>query len=96
MAAFLLPIAPLLGIDLKYRGCFTFGDNQPTTSNVERHQCLEVGKLTLTMIHNIGLQISLRPSGKSFVVDLWLAEKYANPTWLCMDFNTAYNRYNNS
>jgi len=78
MAAFLLPIAPLLGIDLKYRGCFTFGDNQPTISNVERHQCLE---------------ISLRPSGKSFVVDLWLAEKYDNPAWLCMDFTTAYNRF---
>ena len=39
------------------------------------------------------VQVSLRPSGKSFVVDLWLTEKYANPTWLCMDFNTAYNRY---
>eukprot|EP00092_Neocalanus_flemingeri_P015280 GFUD01016516.1.p1 GENE.GFUD01016516.1~~GFUD01016516.1.p1 ORF type:complete len:264 (+),score=59.42 GFUD01016516.1:79-792(+) len=79
MAAFLLPVAPLLGIDLKYRGCFTFGsDNVGKANNVERHQCLEV---------------SLRPAGKSFVVDLWLAEKYNNPSWLCMDFNTAYNRF---
>ena len=42
MAAFMMPIAPFLGIDLKYRGCFTFGDSQPQVSNVERHQCLEV------------------------------------------------------
>ena len=43
MAAFLLPLAPLLGIDLKYRGCFTFHDGQSGPNNaVERHQCLEV------------------------------------------------------
>ena len=43
MAAFLLPVAPLLGIDLKYRGCFTFDSGKSVENNsVERHQCLEV------------------------------------------------------
>ena len=44
MAAFLLPLAPLLGVDLKYRGVYTFASpGQMIISDVERHQCLEVG-----------------------------------------------------
>ena len=44
MAAFLLPLAPLLGIDLKYRGVHTYASpGQMIISDIERHQCLEVG-----------------------------------------------------
>ena len=79
MAAFLLPVASVLGIDLKYRGCFTFGQEAAGPNNrVERHQCLEV---------------SLRPGGRTYIVDLWMAEKYGNNTWLAMDMNTAYGRF---
>ena len=79
MAAFLLPLAPILGLDVKYRGCYTFNNEASGPNNrVERHQCLEV---------------SLRPSGTSVLVDLWLAERYSNPHWLCMDINTAYGRF---
>jgi hypothetical protein len=79
MAAFLLPLAPLLGIDLKYRGCYTFHDEATGPNNsVERHQCLEA---------------SLRPSGSSFVVDLWMAEKDNDADWLGLDIQTAYTKH---
>lgn len=80
MAAFLLPLAPVLGIDLKYRGCFTFDDlsSGPVASETERHQCLEV---------------TLRPSGTSLVVDLWMEEKYTDPGWLLRDIQTAYSQF---
>ena len=80
MASFLLPFAPLLGLDLKYRGVYTFenGEERKVTNSVERHQCLEV---------------TTRPSCDSFIIDLWNAEKYDNQSWLCMDQDTAYNRF---
>ena len=80
MASFLLPFAPLLGLDLKYRGVYTFenGEERKVTNSVERHQCLEV---------------STRPSCDSFIIDLWNAEKYDNQSWLSMDIDTAYNRF---
>ena len=80
MAAFLLPLSPLLGIDLKYRGCYTFHDEGPSVPSyaVERHQCLEV---------------SLRPSGKSFLVDLWMAERFDDPQWLALDIQTGYSKH---
>ena len=81
MAAFLLPFAPLLGVDLKYRGFYTFQNgtsSENANNSVERHQCLEV---------------TMRPSCKTFIVDLWNAEKYDNDCWLMMDMETAYNRF---
>ena len=81
MAAFLLPYAPVLGIDLKYRGCYTFENGtsaENANNSVERHQCLEV---------------TMRPSCKTFIVDLWNAEKFDNSSWLMMDMDTAYNRF---
>ena len=65
MASFLLPYGPLLGLDLKYRGVYTFenGEERKANNSVERHQCLEV---------------TARPSCRSFIVDLWNAEKYDN------------------
>ena len=79
MAAFLLPFTTVLGIDLKYRGCYTFHDGLSGPNNaVERHQCLEV---------------SLRPSGKSFLVDLWMAEKFNKQEWLALDIQTAYSEH---
>ena len=79
MAAFLLPFSKILGIDLKYRGCYTFQNGREEANNsVERHQCLEV---------------TLRPSGRTFIVDLWNVEKYENAAWLMMDMETAYNRF---
>ena len=79
MAAFLLPFTTVLGIDLKYRGCYTFHDGLSGPNNaVERHQCLEV---------------SFRPSGKSFLVDLWMAEKFNKQEWLALDIQTAYSEH---
>ena len=81
MAAFLLPFASLLGIDLKYRGCYTFQNGtsaENANNSVERHQCLE---------------LTMRPSCKTFIVDLWNAEKFDNDSWLMMDMETAYNRF---
>ncbi|XP_023335596.1 uncharacterized protein LOC111706884 isoform X2 [Eurytemora carolleeae] len=40
LTAFLLPLSDLLGIDLKYRGCFTFSSSG--NNSIERHQCIEV------------------------------------------------------
>ena len=82
MAAFLLPLCPLLGLDLKYRSCYTFQPGMATVNNtVDRHHCLE---------------LSLRPSGRSGVCDLWMEEKHNNPDWLFMDIKIAYNRLGRS
>jgi len=46
-----------LGIDLKYRGGFSFSDGDMEVSNeIERHQWLE---------------LTLRPSMNTYICDLW-------------------------
>ena len=35
----------------------------------------------------------MRPSGKSFLVDLWLAEKFDDPEWLALDIQAAYTNH---
>eukprot|EP01062_Namystynia_karyoxenos_P049471 TRINITY_DN3789_c1_g1_i1.p1 TRINITY_DN3789_c1_g1~~TRINITY_DN3789_c1_g1_i1.p1 ORF type:complete len:1109 (+),score=301.27 TRINITY_DN3789_c1_g1_i1:78-3329(+) len=63
MAAFMLPFCAALGIDLRYRGGWTFGEGhdrskeQSVADEPELHQWLEV---------------TLRPSGVVLVVDLFL------------------------
>ena len=77
LAALLLPLAPALGIDLRYRSCELF-HSEAGGREGERHRCLEV---------------TLRPSGESLVVDPWMVERYTNPSWLTMDIHTAYGRF---
>ena len=76
LAAFLLPFAPTLGIDLRYRACLR--SEAGGGEHGERHHCLEV---------------TLRPTGESLVVDPWMAEKFSNKAWLGMDMHTAYGRF---
>ena len=76
LAAFLLPLAPILGIDLRYRACLR--SEASGGEHGERHQCLEV---------------TLRPTGETLVVDPWMAEKFSNQAWLGMDMHTAYGRF---
>ncbi len=57
MAGFLWPFCELLGIELKYRGGFSYSEGEESVSKqVQRHQWLE---------------LTLRPSMRSFVCDLW-------------------------
>ena len=58
MAAFLYMFGSVLGIDLRYRGGFSFGKNgdELVRNDVERHQWLE---------------FTCRPSMESFICDLW-------------------------
>ena len=77
LLAFLLPLAPILGIDLRYRACLR-SDTSGGGGDGERHHCLEV---------------MLRPTGESLVVDPWIAEKFSNKAWLGMDMHTAYGRF---
>eukprot|EP00913_Durusdinium_trenchii_P002627 g2433.t1 len=67
MAAFLFPFAQVLGLDVKYRGGYSWGGvnmGEPADETVEeRHQWLEV---------------TLRPSLQSYVCDLWVADAVGN------------------
>ena len=56
MAAFLYPFTSLLGIDLKYRGGYSFASGESVSNSIERHQWLE---------------FTCRPSMKTFTCDLW-------------------------
>jgi hypothetical protein len=56
MAAFLKAFGPILGIDLRYRGGWSFGGGGEISNQVERHQWLE---------------FTLRPSMEIYACDLW-------------------------
>ncbi|CAK0904714.1 unnamed protein product, partial [Prorocentrum cordatum] len=84
MCAFLYPWAPVLGLDLCYRGGFSFRGVNPDDSissdvvvadRPERHQWLEV---------------SLRPSMRRFVVDLWVQDGPMGEGALRWDAEEAY------
>lgn len=83
MAAYLLPFCDILGIDLKYRGGYSFHkDMNDPVSNVDRHQWLEV---------------TCRPSMETFVLDLWYEGVRSDSGWLTMPIDEAYqtNQYPN-
>lgn len=72
MAAFLNPFCQVLGIDMKYRGGYSWGgvnmgepadDTVTVADSPERHQWLE---------------LTLRPSLESYVCDLWVADAVGN------------------
>eukprot|EP00434_Breviolum_minutum_P024226 symbB.v1.2.021391.t1/scaffold1840.1/size99223/5 len=72
MAAFLTPFCQVLGIDMKYRGGYSWGGvnmGEPADETVtvadspERHQWLE---------------LTLRPSLQTYVCDLWVADAVGN------------------
>lgn len=75
MAAFLLPFAQALGIDIKYRGGFHFNRGETVSNEIERHQWLE---------------LTLRPSMKTIVCDLWHAGVNDDDSWLTMPSEVAY------
>ena len=77
MASFLLPFCKVLGIDLKYRGGYSFGGEaeKPVKNEVERHQWLE---------------FTCRPSMKSFICDLWYEGVHEDSKFLTMPISEAY------
>mmetsp|Transcript_1114 Transcript_1114/g.2045 ORF Transcript_1114/g.2045 Transcript_1114/m.2045 type:complete len:206 (-) Transcript_1114:97-714(-) len=57
ISAFLLPFSKILGIDIKYRGGFSFAGSKERVSNqIERHQWVE---------------LTFRPSMHTLICDLW-------------------------
>jgi len=77
MAAYLNPFRRVLGIDLKYRGGYSFHTDAhlPVKNQVERHQWLE---------------ITCRPSMETFICDLWYEGVNADPAYLTMPIDKAY------
>lgn len=84
MCAFLYPWAPLLGLDLCYRGGYSFKDVNLDDASIldgevadkpERHQWLEV---------------SLRPRMRRFAVDLWVQDAHMGEAALRWPAEEAY------
>jgi len=77
MAAYLYPFSKVLGIDLKYRGGYSFHTEpqMPVKNQVERHQWLE---------------ITCRPSMETFLCDLWYEGVNFKTDYLTMPIDKAY------
>lgn len=78
MAAYLYPFQKVLGIDLKYRGGYSFHTDPdlPVKNQVERHQWLE---------------FTCRPSMETFLCDLWYEGVNSDQAYLTMPIDKAYN-----
>jgi len=79
MAAYFYPFQKILGIDLKYRGGYSFHTDAhlPVKNNVERHQWLE---------------FSCRPSMETFICDLWYEGVNDDEAYLAMSIDRAYSQ----
>ena len=78
MAAFLYPFRNILGIDLKYRGGYSFGglgEGDSVSNEIERHQWLEV---------------TCRPSMETFICDLWYEGVHEDAEYLTTPIDLAY------
>ena len=77
--AFLSPFSDILGVDVLYRGGCSVGSTSPTletvSNSVEQHQWV---------------QITLRPSMKSFIVDGWYANAARDLNYIGMPILQAY------
>lgn len=78
MATVLIIFGHVLGIDMKYRGGTSFRENddpsKTISNNIEMHQWLEV---------------TMRPSYKSFVVDLWYHDVTGDDKYLAYPLEEA-------
>ena len=81
ISAYLLPFLNILGIDLLYRGGTSYGKNgleninEVVSNKVELHQWV---------------QVTLRPSMKSFLVDGWYEDCNKSEEYIGMDIVKAY------
>jgi len=77
--AFLSPFSDVLGVDVLYRGGCSMGSETPNcgfvSNQVEQHQWV---------------QITLRPSMKSYIVDGWYANATRNANYIGMPVSEAY------
>ena len=77
MAAFLIPFSSLLGIDVRYRGGYSFGNNSQheVRNDIEMHQWLEV---------------TFRPSMETTICDLWYEGVNDDMQFLHLPMDIAY------
>lgn len=80
MAAYLYPFSKMLGIDLKYRGGYSFSkaSGEPVKNKPERHQWLE---------------FTCRPSMESFICDLFYEGCSQKSEFLTMPIDIAYDEF---
>jgi hypothetical protein len=73
ISGYLLPFCSILGLELLYRGGYSYvneRDSIPVSNLIEKHQWL---------------QVNLRPSMCSFVVDVWYQEQFNDDRFLMME-----------
>lgn len=77
MASYLYPFSQLLGIDLKYRGGFSFGRDMDelVKNKPERHQWLE---------------FTCKPSMETFICDLWYEGVHQDSAFITLPIDKAY------
>ena len=79
MAAFLIPFSRILGLDVKYRGGFSFSDlTENVSNNVERHQWIE---------------ITFRPSMEIYICDVFKEGVHNSSKYLTLHLDEAYNNH---
>ena len=78
VGSYLYHFAPLLGLDVKHRSGYSFGDLKDESyinPLVDKHQTCEV---------------TCRPSMKSVLVDIWYEGVHQDYEWICMDAQEYY------
>ena len=72
ISAYLIHFGPLLGIDVKYRSGYSHHSipGDVVKPNIDKHQTVEV---------------TLRPSMKSFIVDLWYERVHNDSDYVTID-----------
>jgi hypothetical protein len=78
MSSYLHPFMNILGIEILYRGGYSFINSEgdvKVSNEIEKHQWLEV---------------NLRPSMQSYIIDLWYQEQFQDDNFLFMSLENAY------
>lgn len=76
ISGYLYPLSYVLGIDMLYRGGYSFltlnEDHVRVSNTIEKHQWL---------------QVNLRPRMSSYIVDIWYQEQFENDKFLVMSLD---------
>ena len=76
IGSYLYHFGPLLGLDVKYRSGFSYHNpGERAHPTMDKHQTIEV---------------TLRPSMYSVIVDLWYERVHSDSKWICIDAQEYY------
>jgi len=87
IASYILPFSEILGIEVLYRGGFSF-INFLKEDNLKEAKNLNIEVSNKIEKHQ-WLQVNFRPSMNAFLLDFWYQEQFDDEEFLCMDMQKA-------